>query len=325
MKTTLWRIGIIAAIAAYAALKLFGLSQPNAFVASLFTELFAYGMAVVVIYGVASLAFEQLWSWLAAGTVAGLVAGYLTAGTEHLGETALTVIAMIAAGTIIGVVIQRGYSPFRAYLASLIVATAFILIMLLPHWAELQVAAEKSRDLLVTDFETTLTASGYSPEMQESSRDTFKRGLDILIHLIPASTILSGVVQLSLGFLWFSVRTRRLYQRVVADPFVFWKVPFGLLPLVIVLALMRLFGNESLQLIADNGLVITAIFYCLAGLALVESTIRRLKVSWFMKGLFYLMLFLTQIFGFMLVSLLGFIDSFVDWRKIAAAKIALKS
>ena len=84
-------------------------------------------------------------------------------------------------------------------------------------------------------------------------------------------------------------------------------------------------GWLVVEVIADNGLVISAIFYCVAGLALVEFTIRRLKVSWFMKALFYLMLFLTQIFGFVLVSLLGFIDSFADWRKIAAAKIALKS
>ena len=74
MKSTLWRLGILAAIAAYAALKMFGLSQQNEFIASLFTELFAYGLAVVVIYGVASLAFEQLWGWLVVGTVAGLAA-----------------------------------------------------------------------------------------------------------------------------------------------------------------------------------------------------------------------------------------------------------
>ncbi len=325
MKTVVWRLAMIASLSAYAALRLYSSPEADDFFTRFVAEFCAYGLAVVVVYGMASLAFEGAWPWLIVGVAVALAVGFAVSGGESPLETVLTIGSVSLAGIVLGVIVQRGLNPFRAYFLALIVMTAAILVTVIGHWTEMQTVAVGWRETLAKDFDASLAISGKTPEAQEGYREAFKKAIALVTRLLPASSILSGIMQVSLGFLWFGLRLRRYYQREVVDPFVLWKVPFALLPVVIVLAAMRLLGNDTMQLIADNGFMIAAIFYCLAGLALVEFTIRRLKVGWFMKGMFYVMLFLTQIFGFLLVSLLGFIDSFADWRKIGAAKLALKN
>lgn len=325
MKTTLWRFAIIASLSAYAALRMYSSPEADEFFVRFAAEFFAYGLAVVIVYGLASLAFEGAWLWLTVGIAAALAVGFGVSGGEDSLETVLTVGSVSIAGIVLGAMVRRGVSPFRAYLVAAAIMTAAVLVSLIGNWSEMQTAMTGWRATLAKDFDASMNLSGYSADAQEGYRAAFKKAIDLVTRLMPASTLLSGIVQVSLGFLWFGLRLRRLYQREVIDPFVLWKVPFALLPVVIVLACMRLLGNDTMRLIADNGFMIAAIFYCLAGLALVEFTIRRLNIGWFMKGLFYVMLFLTQIFGFLLVSLLGFIDSFADWRKIGAAKLALKN
>lgn len=85
---------------------------------------------------------------------------------------------------------------------------------------------------------------------------------------------------------------------------------------MIIVILMRLFGGELLKVIADNGLAILVVYYCVAGLALMEYYLRKLRVSRLMKTLFYIFLFLTQLAGFFVAALVGFVDSFADWRKV---------
>jgi uncharacterized protein YybS (DUF2232 family) len=71
---------------------------------------------------------------------------------------------------------------------------------------------------------------------------------------------------------------------------------------------------------ADNCLIILALFYCVTGLALIEHAFRRMGLPKGMRFAAYLLLFLLQVAGFFMTALLGFVDSFVDWRARAAAK-----
>ena len=139
------------------------------------------------------------------------------------------------------------------------------------------------------------------------------------VRLAPASTIISGIVQLSLGLLWLIWRMGQAEPaRGEVRRFTFWKVPFALTPVTGIAVLARLLGNEQIQLIADNALLVLAIFYSVCGLALMEFILHRFKVSLFVRILFYLLLFLTQVAGLLVMVLLGFVDSFLDWRKVTA-------
>ncbi|MFZ1684588.1 MAG: DUF2232 domain-containing protein [Candidatus Zixiibacteriota bacterium] len=325
MRATIWRLVVVAAVAAFAAGRMYSQSTASDVVTGVIAALGAYALAVVVVYGIAVLSYQGLWIWVGLAAVAGCAGGFLSAGGDQWVDVVLTVAGTVSAGALVGGLIQRRTRPFHAFAAAAIVLTAITLIFFLPHWPELRAMSVKSSEGLVEQFGSSMTLSGYSAEMQENYRKALQDGLDLVIRLTPASTVLSGLLQLALGYLWFNFWMRRHEGKVIAEPFMLWKVPFTLMPVVIVLASMRLLGGEGIQEIADNGLAVTALFYCFAGLALIEFTIRRLQVGMFMRIMFYVMLFLTQIIGFLLVSLLGFIDSFADWRKIAAAKIALKS
>ena len=50
-----------------------------------------------------------------------------------------------------------------------------------------------------------------------------------------------------------------------------------------------------LKMSADNVLVVMAVYYCVAGLALIEYYLRKLHLSRLMRVLFYILLFLTQL------------------------------
>ena len=130
-------------------------------------------------------------------------------------------------------------------------------------------------------------------------------------------------MQFSLGFLIFSYLMGRRYSRKrLWIPFSNWRVPFAFTPLLAVVIIARLVGNEALQLVADNVLVILAVYYSIAGLALIEYYMSKLSLPPLLRISFYLMLFVTQFWSFMAAAvlfvtliLLGFVDGFADWRK----------
>jgi hypothetical protein len=325
MKAIIWRILAAASVPAYAACNLYGQSSSSGLTDGVLSVLLAYGLAVVAAYGMAVLAYEEQWFWIGASALAGLAAGFLLVGADGWESVMLTVFGTVAAGSVAGHLVRKEARPIHAFGLAAIIIAVVTMVQFLPHWPELRALSERSRDGLVEKFSSGLALSGYNAETQENYRDALKDGLNLVIRLTPASTLLSAVLQLALGYLWFSLWVRRRTGRIVADPFVLWKVPFGVVPVVIVLAALRLLGGDAVKEIADNGLAVTAIVYCFAGLSVVEFTIRRLQIGIFMKIMFYVMLFLTQLIGFLMISLLGFVDSFADWRKISAAKIALKS
>ena len=77
---------------------------------------------------------------------------------------------------------------------------------------------------------------------------------------------------------------------------------------------MRLLGGESMKIVADNLLIGVGVIYLIMGMALIESFMRRTHFGWVGRLFVYVALFLAQIIGLLVVALLGFIDSYVDWR-----------
>jgi uncharacterized protein YybS (DUF2232 family) len=82
---------------------------------------------------------------------------------------------------------------------------------------------------------------------------------------------------------------------------------------------LRLLGGESAKLVADNCILLLSITYAVGGLALMEFYMKRLGLSLLFRILFYIFLTLTWLIGFLVSAVLGFIDSFADWRRFAPA------
>ena len=109
------------------------------------------------------------------------------------------------------------------------------------------------------------------------------------------------------------------------EPFSRWKVPFSVTPVFLVAAVGRLAGGDIITLVADNVLLVLSIYYCVGGLALLEYGLKRFKMPMFVKIVFYIMLTLSGVLGYVAIVLVGFVDSFADWRKVNESPIELKT
>ncbi len=285
----------------------------------------AFVAAMYVYYAVASLVYRGQARLTVAVTVIATLFGLALHGFAHIGVVIVQFLAVYAGGMVIGFLTSRGGPPVRTYIVGALTVGIVITAGTWALWPDLM---ESSRNLstdMLTYFKSSLNAQGTPQDQVDQFAAGFKKLSGLMVGLIPASTILTPVMQFSVGFLMFFVRTiRDNSQREAVISFTRWQVPFGIAPAVIVLAIMRLFGGDTLKLIADNGILILLIYYCVGGLSLIEYLLKKLDVSVPIRVVFYVLLVFTQLIGVLITALLGFVDSFTDWRKLAAPEIGLK-
>ncbi len=264
-----------------------------------------------------------LWPILAAGAMA-LVAGWTVCHPMQrvmmISETTM----LAGTGALVGVRLRAGDSGLKAFLLGTSVVVLGGIIMYAQQWGPLMTMFEAAGREAIDSFSGNLTAFGYHPEAAQAYSRELETIVRVMARLVPAATIINLIAQFAVGFVWFlmlGVSAER--QATLLAPFTRWRVPFAMIGLVIAAALGRLVGGEAIALVADNLFLVLALFYCVGGLALMAHFLIRLKLPLGVKILFYIAMILTGLIGFMLVVLLGFIDSFTDWRKLSAQSIEL--
>jgi len=156
---------------------------------------------------------------------------------------------------------------------------------------------------------------GMTETMVQQNIAAGKKLTNMMVRLIPGFAILGTLAQFSVGYLVFSGWVSRHVKPIrAAAPFMLWRVPFFVAAPLVVFILLRLTGADVATRIADNALVILSVYYAVCGLALMEFYMQRYKISCLLKGGIYLLLFLSQIIGYFATVLLGFVDSYKDWR-----------
>ncbi len=280
-----------------------------------------YLLTIYLYYGLARLAFSNrtglLWSSAASAVVVGLVSsGGIAVQSMLLG------CGMILVGSILcGRLTVRRWKPVRVYILGAVVVAAFFSAQYFSLWSELTAAAPEVLDTAMADLRQMLLSLGYSQEAAGSSLDQTRKLGEIFMRIMPALTVMGAVFQFSLGYLLFVRYADRQDPALACTvPFTRWRVPFAVTPVLVVTILARLVGNETARVAADNVLVGLSVFYCLAGLTLLEYYLCKLRFSAPVKILFYVLLFLTHLIGFFVTALLGFVDSFADWRNRPAAQ-----
>ena len=276
----------------------------------------SYLLAIYLFFGIAWLAFRRrtLLLW---GTAAfAVILGYLLAGTTNGWQLVTNWSLLLFAGVITGRLNIKGGSQVRIYVLGAAAVVVFGLLQMYPYWSDLIRLASENSQLMVNDVRDNLITMGYGAEAVADEVAFLQRMLDLVIHLIPASMILGLVVQFSIGFLLFLHRVDRLrlYGRRLL-PYTEWKMPFAVTPALILAILARVLGGDQVQMVADNCLAVLSVYYCLTGLSVCEYYLRKLQLTRLMKFLFYVVLFFTQVIGYFVLVLVGFIDSFADWRK----------
>lgn len=291
----------------------------------------AYLLSIYLYYGIARLAFSEhnyiLWS----GAIAAVVISYLLAGSAGLWFVLSGWSLVLFAGAVVGRLSFSGQNQQRIYVAGLLVVLGFAVAQFAPQWKMWMTVGSEMVDDAIDYFTRQAIALGYGADAIQQDMDLMRRVMKSSLRLIPSVTVLSSVLPFSIGYLAFNYRLdAKSYSGRTIKQFQFWKMPFGVLPILIVTILVRLLGTPVLVLAADNVLAFLGFFYLVTGLALIEYYLRRYLPT-FLRVLFYITFFLSQFAGFYVAAImlltvifLGFFDSFLDWRKVRQLSLDAK-
>jgi uncharacterized protein YybS (DUF2232 family) len=232
-------------------------------------------------------------------------------------------VAMITVTTIvIGLIARRDTRPVRLYLYGFVIVVAGGVAMNAAHWPDLMQAVRFVGSEWIEQMKAALQTAGYGSDAAADMVEPMGPFFDASARLAPSATVMNLIAQFTIGFLWFLARGFDDGKSRV-KPFVRWRMPYALTPVLASVIVIRLIGNEPIRLVADNLLLVLSIFYCVGGLALVEYGLGRLGLPGWARAVAYIMLLLLGLLGYFLTVMLGFIDSFADWRKTRQDEIQL--
>lgn len=284
--------------------------------------LVTYFVTVYLFRGIARLAYNRETYLLWTGLVLAIATGYVLAGLTNTWHLLCAWSMLAIAGVITGRLNSKGFNQMKIYAIGAVVVALFGVLQYMELWPDLITVATQNVTEVTDEMLQSLPELGYTEEQTGESIETLRQGMMIFIRLMPAFMVTGLLLQFSIGYIWFLKNLDRQegFMRRLS-PYLDWKMPFWLAPILIVVIISRLFGGEVTRLIADNVLAGLSVYYCVTGLAVVEFFLKRSKFSGWMKVLFYILLFLTQLIGYFAAVLIGFIDSFTDWRKVEARAV----
>ncbi|MEW6410859.1 MAG: DUF2232 domain-containing protein [Candidatus Zixiibacteriota bacterium] len=310
-----------ASIVFYPVLAGLALSSPGA--VAMAASTFAYMLSIYTVYGIARFASAGRNYLLWGVAAVALIAGYLITGVGALWPLITAFSLILFAGVIAGRMTAAGSRPFRVYLTGLAVAVLFAVVHYAPQFRPMMTAVSEWTETFVEEITRGLINLGYGADAVRQNMQSTKEMLKAVVRVIPAMLILSAVLPYSIGYLVFAYREgRKGGAAEKLTVFERWKMPFAVMPVVIVAVLLRLLSSGTIALVADNILACLAFYYVITGLALMEYYLRRYLPN-FLRVMFYISFFISQFIGLLfsaimllIIALLGFIDSFLDWRKV---------
>ena len=155
-----------------------------------------------------------------------------------------------------------------------------------------------------------------APDTLESLRQTVKLLQDFFPKILPAlivSAILSTTwLNLALGN-WLLKKKNR--EQTPWPEYNEWKLPDPLVWLVVLSGIFFLLLPRPLNIFGLNGLIICTTLYFFQGLAIAASLLNRWSVPSLIRVLIYALIFI-QTYGIIILSFLGLVDVWADFRKL---------
>lgn len=290
---------------------------------SMLLALAAYFMTMIAYFGLGRLALAGHTRYLVGAAAAGLLLALALTGQGDSWPVLMGLSAVLAGGVLCGRFTQQGQHPRQVYVWSMLAVAVLSVIQLAPLWSAVQIHSTELIDETIKQFRQTATLWTTDATAIDQAAGDYHRIMKGFIHILPAMTLLSCILQFTVGYLLLSRYLARSWPHLTIQMSMSrWRMPFGWTALLVAAVGLRLTGHELTMMAADNLLVLLAIFYAVCGLALVQTYLRRLTVPVVVKVMFWVLLFLTHLIGLSVIGLLGFIDSFVDFRRRAAAEVS---
>jgi len=217
---------------------------------------------------------------------------------------------IIIPGAVLGRMMAVGKTPPKAFLISMLSLIVITLGIFLLEKDTIFGAIDQSKEM-ATNLMGGMSAGAGGVRMSESISQMF----DTFRRLTPSLLILSGIGQLFLGWVGLMLILKMLgrFQPVLIG-FAYWKMPYNYIYIVGITILLRMIGNESIRIVADNAILFMAFFYAVFGLSVFEYYLKKIKLSLLLRIIFYIA-FLP---GALFAIFIGLFDSYFDFRKVRA-------
>ena len=257
--------------------------------------------------------FRRMDLHLAVGVIGSLAMGSFIFGFSLL---LLSVWAsVVIPGAALGRFLTAGVTPSRAFAVTILFSVAVWLVV---YWIEKDVIAMA---LTKMNEAAVLFAGdlGFSENIKDNLIDNLNKMTVIMRRLFPAFMALSGVVQLFIGWAAVVLLIRAFGEFFPSFiRFYFWKMPAYCFYLTGAFILARLAGTEIIKAAADNALFFMGFFFAVFGFSVIDYFLRKIKLTFFLRLLFYICFAFLQLPGLFLAAAIGFFDSYFDFRRVRA-------
>jgi len=162
-----------------------------------------------------------------------------------------------------------------------------------------------------------------SAELAPDTLESLRRAVKLLQYYFP-KVLTALLISALLGTTWLNlVLGNLLLKKKNRDQTPWpdyneWKLPDPLVWLVILSGIFFLLLPKPLNILGLNGLIICSTIYFFQGFAIAASLLNRWSVPGLIRVLIYALIFI-QTYGIIILSFLGLVDVWADFRKLNEA------
>jgi hypothetical protein len=272
-----------------------------------------YVVQIAAFFAVIYFAFRGMNLFLTIGSLGSLAAAATLFG---FGDVLLVMWGLVVVpGVMLGKLTATGIPPSKAFIISLLFSTGISLGLFLMEKDLIFQGIEKAKEMVIFFIQNIGDESSAGESLVADISGIFAT----IKRLVPSFMALSGVIQLFLGWLGLILLLRLTGQFFPAlSSFIYWKMPYNYIYMIGGLIMVRLFGTQSMKIMADNGILFIGFFYAVFGFSVFEYYLKKIRISPFLRVLFYIGFVFLQLPGLILAALVGLFDSYFDFRKVRA-------
>ncbi len=225
---------------------------------------------------------------------------------------------------VMGYMMNKGYKPVQVLIGGALASIASSVLSMslasaLAGISTMDQIAEIFREVL--DMQIGIYKNiGTEPEKIEGIRENLEATIQMAMTIIPAAIVLSSSFLAYINYvLTVYVLNRIGYKSKILPPIQHFRLPksilmgtFLIIALTITTKYFKIVNYKTLML---NVIVIFNFVYFIQGLAVVSYYMMAFHIHKLLRIFVFLFLLFNR-FGFFAVSILGFIDVFVNFRKL---------
>ncbi|ROQ90987.1 DUF2232 domain-containing protein [Desulfosoma caldarium] len=235
-------------------------------------------------------------------------------------------IELLLLGTLLGSGMRKGWSMTRTVADAVVKVCAFGAVVF--WW--MHGHAEGGLWHHLEEQLRAILASVWSQTASEGTQDAdlltpWQAWIPILARLFPGVAVASTIIG---AWLTLSVARRMLLLRGVLMPhwpaWSLWSAPEGLVWAPIAAGFLLLVSSFSLKLLGANVLIALGAVYLLQGVAITAFYFQKWHVPRLLQAFSYALIFFQQFVG-LAVALMGFFDTWIDFRRLKKKADVLSS